>query len=203
MSQAHWQDLYSSRSPDEVSWFESDPVGSRIRISQAVAKGARSVVDVGGGASRLVDHLVNLGLDRIVVVDASWTALDIAKRRLGDRADMVEWIAADVTDLEDIGRVDVWHDRALFHFLIDRNDRVRYVGLCERSLPAEGVAIMAAFAPDGPERCSGLEVRRYDAAGLAAECGPGFHLISSDSYVHTTPRGVRQSFLYSTFRRAA
>jgi hypothetical protein len=138
---------------------------------------------------------VNLGLDRIVVVDASPTALEIAKRRLGDRADMVEWIAA---DLGDIGRVDVWHDRALFHFLVDRNERVRYVGLCERTLPAEGVPIMAAFAPDGPERCSGLEVRRYDAAGLAAECGPVFHLISSDPYVHTTPRGVRQSFLYST-----
>ena len=203
MSQAHWQSLYRSRSPDELSWFESDPVESRSRISQAVAQGARSVVDVGGGASRLVDHLVNLDLDRIVVIDASPAALDIAKRRLGNLADAVEWVAADVTDLVDIGHVDIWHDRALFHFLIDRNDRVRYVGLCERTLPAEGVAIMAAFASDGPERCSGLEVRRYDAAGLAAECGPGFHLVSSEPYVHTTPGGVRQSFLYSTFRRAA
>jgi SAM-dependent methyltransferase len=197
----HWERIYTTRPDEEVGWFERDPSTSVALIQRAVAGGARSVVDVGGGASRLVDRLLDLGLDDMAVLDISEAGLDIAKRRLGDRAAGVRWIVADVTRIEDIGEFDVWHDRAVFHFLNDPDDRRRYVALAERTVRPGGTAVVATFAPDAPPTCSGLDVCRYDAEGLAQECGPGFSLIGTTSHVHTTPRGVRQPFQYSAFRR--
>jgi len=199
----HWEGIYTSRAADEVSWYEPDPVMSRRFITQAIGEGAESVIDVGGGASRLVDHLLDVGLKRIAVLDVSESGLAVSKRRLGNRAHKVEWIVADVTTVEDVGRFDVWHDRAVFHFLTAEEDRRRYVHLAERTLRPGGTAIMATFASDGPERCSGLEVRRYDADQLAEQCGTGFALTHCERHIHTTPRGVTQSFLYSTFHRAS
>ena len=126
----------------------------------------------------------------------------VSKRRLGRRARFVEWILGDVTTVEDIGQFDVWHDRAVFHFLITDADRRHYVRLAERSLSPGGTAVMATFASDGPDRCSGLEVRRYDPGRLAEQCGPCFELVQSGRHVHVTPRSDRQAFLYATFRRA-
>jgi SAM-dependent methyltransferase len=197
----HWDAIYGTRAPEDVSWYEPVPAVSLRIVRAAVADGARSVIDVGGGASRLIDHLVSLNLDRLAVLDLSSTAIDIARKRLGAAAETVEWIDADVTDVADLGRFAVWHDRAVFHFLTDASERERYVDLCERTMTPGGTAIVATFAPDGPEMCSGLPVRRYDASQLASECGPRFHLIESERYMHTTPRGVRQSFLYASFRR--
>jgi SAM-dependent methyltransferase len=176
---------------------------SRRFISEAIEGGAKDFIDVGGGASSLVDHLLDLGLEKVAVLDISETALDIAKSRLGDRASEVDWIVGDVVTFEDLGRFDVWHDRAGFHFLTDPEDRERYVRLAARTLRPGGTAIMATFAPDGPDQCSGLNVCRYDAEQLAVECGEAFRLVGSQRYVHTTPRGVPQRYLYSTFQRAA
>jgi ubiquinone/menaquinone biosynthesis C-methylase UbiE len=200
---AYWEELYRSRAPDQVGWYEADPVMSRRFIAEAVDEGARSIIDIGGGASCLVDHLLDLGLERIAVLDVAEAGLEVAKRRLGARAEQVEWIVGDVTELPDVGPFDVWHDRAVFHFLTEPGDRRRYVRAAERTLRRGGTAIMATFAPNGPERCSGLTVCRYAPRELAVECGPGFELLRARRYAHTTPRGVVQNFVYSTFRRAA
>jgi len=199
----HWNEIYRTRVPEEVSWYEAVPATSLGRIRAALADGARSVVDVGGGASNLVDHLVRLDLSRIAVLDVAEVPLDVAKRRLGSAGDPVEWITADVTRIYDIGRFGIWHDRAVFHFLTDPSDRAWYVDLCERTVMPGGIAIVATFASDGPEMCSGLPVHRYSADELSEECGPRFALIDSERHVHTTPRGVDQSFLYTSFRRLA
>ena len=198
----HWEEIYRSRSPDDVSWYEPIPLLSRSLVAEAVEAGATSVIDIGGGASSLVDQLLDLHVKRVAVLDISDAGLAASKSRLGDRARMVEWIVGDLTDVEDIGRFDVWHDRAVFHFLTVDQDRSHYVRLAERTVVPGGTAIMATFASDGPERCSGLDVRRYDAGQLAEQCGLGFELTKSERHVHVTPRSVRQNFLYATFRRA-
>jgi SAM-dependent methyltransferase len=199
----HWEEIYTSRSPDEVSWYEPVPLTSRKLVAEALDKGAESVIDIGGGASSLVDQLLDRGVKRVAVLDISEAGLAVSKRRLGLRARFVEWIVGDLTTVEDIGHFDVWHDRAVFHFLITDDDRRHYVRLAERSLSPGGTAVMATFAPDGPETCSGLPVRRYDARELSEQCGTTFELIDDERYLHVTPSGVQQSFVYSTFRRAA
>lgn len=199
----HWDEIYSSRSPNDVSWYEPVPFMSRKLVVETIEEGAESVIDIGGGASSLVDHLLDLAVKRVAVLDISEAALAASKRRLGNRAHLAEWIVGDVTTLEDIGQFDVWHDRAVFHFLTVDADRRHYVRLAERTIPPSGTAIMATFASDGPEQCSGLEVRRYDPEQLAQQCGPGFQLTHSERHVHITPRNVQQNFLYSTFRRTA
>ena len=198
---SYWERMYTLREPDDVGWYEEVPRVSMRRVGAAIAAGAESVIDIGGGASKLVDLLLDLGVPRVAVLDISASGLEVAKRRLGPRARDVEWIVADVTRVDDVGRFDVWHDRAVFHFLTDAADRARYVRLAERTLAPGGIAVMATFAPDGPERCSGLPVCRYAPEDLADQCGPGFLLVDSERYVHTTPRGVEQPFAYSTFRR--
>ena len=197
----HWQHIYTTRRPDQVGWFESDPAVSRRLVMAAVEAGATSVIDVGGGASSLVDHLLDQGVERVAVLDISEAGIDAARQRLGDRADEVEWIVADATTIDEVGTFDVWHDRAVFHFLIEPAARHRYVALSEHTVGTGGTAVMATFASDGPERCSGLPVQRYDPAELARQCGAGWRLDLSERHVHMTPGGVEQRFLYSTFRR--
>lgn len=196
-----WDWIYATRAMNAVGWYEPEPVNSQELVAEAVAGGARSIIDVGGGASRLVDHLVGLDLDRIAVLDVSEAGLAVSRHRLGARADAVEWIVGDVVAVQDVGQFDIWHDRAAFHFLLDEPARQRYVRLAERTVRIGGVAIIATFADDGPERCSGMPVRRYDPAELAQACGQGFRLIGSRRYVHHTPAGVAQSFQYSTLER--
>jgi SAM-dependent methyltransferase len=198
----HWDRIYERRSPREVSWHERTPTISIRRVRQAVDAGARSLLDVGAGASTLVDEALELGL-RVAVLDISERPLNASSKRLGSRAGQVEWIVGDVTAIEDVGRFDIWHDRAVFHFLTDAFDQERYVSLCERTVALGGIAIVATFAPDGPEMCSGLPVRRYDASELAERCGPRFELVDSERHVHLTPRGVEQRFLYASFRRVS
>jgi 2-polyprenyl-3-methyl-5-hydroxy-6-metoxy-1,4-benzoquinol methylase len=200
---AYWEGIYRTRALDQVGWYEADPVMSRRFVADAIDEGARSVIDIGGGSSSLVDHLVDLDLDRIAVLDVAEAGLEVARRRLGGRADRVEWIVEDVTQLGDVGQFDIWHDRAVFHFLIDPSDRRAYVRAAERTIRPGGTAIMATFAHDGPERCTGLSVRRYAPEQLAGECGPSFELVAAQRYEHTTPLGVVQNFVYSTLRRAA
>ncbi len=193
---AHWQRQYATRAADSVGWYEADPSMSRRLVAEALERGARSVIDVGGGASSLVDSLVDEGI-RVAVLDIAEAGLAVARDRLGERADGVTWIVADVTTAHDIGRFDVWHDRAVFHFLTEPADRAAYVALATRTIEDGGTALVATFAPDGPERCSGLPVCRYDAAALARELGPAFRLEASEPYLHVTPSGVPQSFVYA------
>ena len=197
----YWQNVYLTRAPEEVGWYEPDPMVSRRLIAKARERGAQSVIDVGGGASMLVDHLLDLRIPRIAVLDVSEAGLAVARRRLGGQADRVEWIVGDVTTVANIGAFDVWHDRAVFHFLTDANDRNAYVRLAADSIRPGGTAFVATFAPDGPERCSGLPVCRYDEDQLAQAFGSAFRLQGSERHTHTTPRGVSQSFNYVTLAR--
>lgn len=200
-SRDQWDWIYATREMSAVGWYEPDPLVSRELVAAAIAQGARSIIDIGGGASRLVDHLLDLDLDRIAVLDISEAGLAIAQHRLGARSDRVEWIVSDVVDVRSVGQVDIWHDRAAFHFLRDEPSRRAYVRLAERSVPVGGVAIIATFADDGPERCSGMPVRRYEPELLAAECGDAFLLADSRRHLHHTPAGIPQSFQYSTLER--
>ncbi|MGA9162056.1 MAG: class I SAM-dependent methyltransferase, partial [Actinomycetota bacterium] len=142
----HWDSIHRTRSPDEVSWYEATPALSLRLVRRAIDAGARSVIDIGGGASRLVDHLVDLSLSRLVVLDVSSSAIEISRARLGDAAERVEWIVGDVAEVRDLGTFDVWHDRAVFHFLTERSEQDAYVALCERTVDPSGVAIVATFA---------------------------------------------------------
>jgi ubiquinone/menaquinone biosynthesis C-methylase UbiE len=197
----HWQAIYAKRDPTRVGWYEPVPDTSLRLVLAALGRGARSVVDVGGGASSLVDHLVDQDIERIAVLDISEAGLEVARGRLRERARAVEWIVGDVTTLEDIGRFDVWHDRAAFHFILDPLARDRYVALATRTVPTGGVALVATFASDGPERCSGLPVQRYEPEELARVFGPGWRLAAHERQLHVTPMGVEQRYVYCTLGR--
>jgi trans-aconitate methyltransferase len=159
------------------------------------------IIDIGGGASRLVDCLVFRGYEDVTVLDLSEAALAAARSRLGEIAGRVTWVAADVTIWEPSRTYDIWHDRAAFHFLTEREDQAAYVARLRRAVRPGGHAIIGTFAPDGPERCSGLLVSRYDATSLAATLGRGFELIDARRHEHVTPWGATQKFQFSTFRR--
>jgi SAM-dependent methyltransferase len=199
--QNHWESVYATKGEDEVSWFQEAPEPSLRLIELAGASRSSGIIDIGGGASRLVDYLVSQGYEDLTVLDLSAAALASARSRIGDKADRVTWIAADVTAWEPSRTYDVWHDRAAFHFLTDPKDQVAYVARLRRALRPGGHAIIGTFAPDGPERCSGLIVSRYDAHSLAATLGSGFELIDTRRHEHATPWGARQKFQFSTFRR--
>lgn len=198
--QTHWETVYTTKGESEVSWFQADPAVSLDLIAAAGATPASAIIDIGGGASRLVDHLVAGGFLDVSVLDLSEAALKAARARLGDRAEQVHWQAADVTQWEPLRAYDIWHDRAAFHFLTEEQDRVAYRACLMRALKGGGHAIIATFALDGPERCSGLPVVRYDAASLARTLGRDFDLIDTRSHAHATPSGATQSFQFSVFR---
>jgi len=198
--QAHWEKVYTTKGENEVSWFQQSPAPSFELIVQAGATHASAIIDIGGGASRLVDHLVEQGFADITVLDLSAAALEAARRRLESLADRVHWIVADATAWEPAKAYDIWHDRAAFHFLTDEKDRAAYVARLEQAVKAGGHAIIGTFALDGPEKCSGLPVARYDSAGLAQALGPGFRLVHTRRHEHATPWGSRQMFQFSVFR---
>ena len=160
-----------------------------------------SIVDIGGGASRLVDALCERGYDAVTVLDLSTAALETARERLGARGARVQWIVADATKWQPPQAFDIWHDRAAFHFLVEVDEREAYLDRLRRAVKAGGHAIIATFALDGPERCSGLPVQRYDPAGLAATVGDVFELVEHQAHRHVTPRGAEQSFQFSVLRR--
>jgi SAM-dependent methyltransferase len=197
----HWEAVYQAKGETGVSWYQSEPRLS-LELIRSVAPPARGrIIDVGGGASILVDRLLDLPFERIAVLDISEAALSKSRSRLGERASRVEWIVADVTEAESLGTFDVWHDRAVFHFLTDAADRRKYVELARRTVPVGGHLIIATFADDGPKRCSDLDVCRYNAKTLGAELGESFSLVRDASETHTTPWGSSQAFFYGVFRR--
>jgi 2-polyprenyl-3-methyl-5-hydroxy-6-metoxy-1,4-benzoquinol methylase len=197
----HWESVYQTKGEREVSWFEEIPVISLDLIHATGVSSKASIIDIGGGASRLVDALLEEGFAAVTVLDLSERALATAKARLGVRSASVKWIAADVTAWQPTETYDVWHDRATFHFLTDETDRIAYVERLARAVHPGGHVIIGTFALDGPERCSGLPVIRYDAASLGTALGPMFSLVESRNHAHQTPVGATQSFQFSRFRR--
>jgi ubiquinone/menaquinone biosynthesis C-methylase UbiE len=197
----HWENIYSTTSETGVSWYQSEPRVS-LELIRAVAPGSGGrIIDIGGGVSVLVDRLLDLPFARIAVLDISETALEKAKSRLEVRADRVEWLAADVTEGPDLGRFEVWHDRAVFHFLTAAADRKAYIDLARRTVVSGGHVVIASFSEDGPKTCSGLNVCRYNAETMGSELGDGFTLIREAREMHTTPWGSSQAFFYGVFQR--
>ena len=199
--QAHWQGVYGSKREAEVSWFQQSPSIS-LEMIQASGCGHRDpIVDIGGGASRLVDALLDHGYEAISILDISEKALDSAKLRLGPRATQIHWVVADVTTWDPSQHYAVWHDRAAFHFLTEPAQRAAYGERLSRAVPKGGQAIIATFALDGPERCSGLPVVRYDAEALGRTLGSAFDLLETRMDNHKTPGGSIQKFQFSRFRK--
>jgi SAM-dependent methyltransferase len=198
---AHWQEVYTRKAENEVSWFQESPAPSTELIMQVGATRTSPIMDIGGGASRLVDDLIDKGFEDVTVLDVSEAALRVARSRLGDRAAKADWIVADITTWEPLRTYDIWHDRAAFHFLTEENDRSAYVARLKQALKAGGHAIIATFALDGPERCSGLPVVGYDPESLGQILGPAFDVVDRRQHRHRTPWGTEQSFQFSVFRR--
>lgn len=194
---AHWQRLYETRSADQVSWYEPVPERSVALIRETGMPLEAPILDVGGGASLLADHLLASGYTDISVLDLSPAALEQARARLGPAAGRVTWIAADITSFVPERRYVLWHDRAVFHFLLRPGEQRRYLAALRKGLAPHGHLVLATFGPGGPERCSGLPVQRYSAAAIEVLLGPGFQLRSSRIEQHRTPGGETQEFLYA------
>jgi len=196
-SREHWEKVYTTRRTDDVSWYRPHLDRSLEFVAAAHLDVSAAVIDIGGGASTFVDDLLDRGFENVTVLDLSPTALDAARARLGDRASLVAWICADVTDADlPAGTYDFWHDRAVFHFLRDRAARARYVAAARRSLKPGGHIVVATFGPHGPEKCSGLEVMRYSPDALHAEFGSDFARLGAATETHVTPWGTEQEFIY-------
>lgn len=202
----HWDNRYSGSDPEALSWFEASPTLCLQLIRQASGSEA-GVIDIGGGASHLPDALLDAGYRDITVLDLSVEALALSRVRLGDRADVVDWQVADVTRWRPARRYDLWHDRAVFHFLTDTGDRAAYARALSFALAPGGTAILMTFADDGPEMCSGLPVRRYAPEDLVAEIErllPGqFDVKETGRFAHATPSGAEQRFQYTVFQKRA
>lgn len=195
--QAHWEHVYQTKAADAVSWYRPHLERSLELIRRSAPDFSAAVIDVGGGESTLVDDLLAAGYRDVTVLDISVTALEVAQRRLGSNGQCVTWLAADITDIElPEHRYDVWHDRAVFHFLTDTAQRAAYVRQVARSVRPGGYVIVATFGPEGPQKCSGLDVVRYDAGALHDEFGAEFRLLDSTTELHQTPFGVTQQFVY-------
>jgi trans-aconitate methyltransferase len=197
---AHWNEAYA-RGEHTRSWYQSRADMSLQLFDELGVEPQHSVVDVGGGASPLVDELLGRGHRTVCVLDVAESGVHIARQRLGGAADTVQWVIADVLDWRPARRFDVWHDRAAFHFLADPEDRERYRRVLAAATAPDAVAVLATFAPDGPRICSGLPVLRWDAGSLAAELAPEWELVSQAHVPHITPAGAVQPFTWTAFKR--
>ncbi len=195
----HWEHIYSDKKSTAVSWYQQCPECSIDLIKATGVEKSAFIIDVGGGASTLVDFLLVAGYQNISVLDIAHSAIAQAKARLGSHAEAVEWLEQDVTKFSMKAAFDVWHDRAVFHFLTDEKDRLSYLQVMNDALKGGGHAIMATFNLDGPEKCSGLDIVRYSPETMAATLGEGFQLIETKLEKHETPDGHIQSFVYCRF----
>ena len=192
----HWETAYSARKSSEQSWFQLKPERSLAIIGRSGLEPDNSVIDVGGGDSRLVDFLLEENRQDLTVLDISSVAIQNARHRLGDRATRVHWLQQDVLTFVTRRQYDLWHDRAVFHFLTGEQDQRLYADVLRSALRPGGHVIIAAFAKEGPNKCSGLDVMRHDTASLVRALGPGFQLLDVEQEDHLTPAGNRQRFVY-------
>ena len=199
--QAHWETIHRVKAVDAVSWYRPHLDASLQLIAEVIPDRSASIIDIGAGQSTLVDDLLLRGYEHLTALDIAQAAVDGSRERLGARAAQVRWLVGDVTKAElEPGAYDVWHDRAVFHFLTSRAERAAYVRQAGRALKVGGHVIIAIFAKGGPQKCSGLDVVRYDAAALEREFGPAFRLIKTVEENHQTPFGGVQPFVYCCFR---
>jgi len=199
--QIHWERIYAEKSPDTVSWYRPHLETSLELIERAAPVLTASIIDVGGGESTLVDDLLARAYQDVTVLDVSQTAIDVTRRRLGVASERVKWLVADIGKAALAPRAyDVWHDRAVFHFLTSTEERMAYVGQVANAVRSGGHVIVSTFGPEGPTKCSGLDVVRYDAASLHEQFGVRFNLLGSSKELHRTPLGTLQQFLYCLCR---
>lgn len=201
LPRAHWDNVYRTKPTDSVSWYQPSPDGSLAAIARTGVSLSAPIIDVGGGASVLVDSLLVQGFTDLTVLDTAGPALDIVRKRIGIAVTNVEFIVADIAHWMPQRRYSVWHDRAVFHFLTSDSDRTAYIGALNAGLANGGFVIIATFAAEGPEKCSGLPVRRHDPVALAAAVGPGFKTIQIWREDHSTPGGSVQPFTWGIFQK--
>lgn len=200
-AKTHWDKVYSTKAPREVSWYKPHLDSSLALIERAASDRAASIVDIGAGESTLVDDLVLRGYNNVTALDVSPAAIEFTRQRLGSKAEQVQWIVGDICNVElETRTYNLWHDRAVFHFLTAKEQRVAYVRQVLRAVKPGGNVILATFGPEGPTRCSGLEIVRYDATSLAKEFGQNVHAIENFTEQHGTPFGTTQEFLYCWFK---
>ncbi len=199
----HWENVYKAKSPTEVSWFQPHLAKSLELIALSGIDAQAGIIDIGGGASTLADDLLNKGYSNISVLDVSAAALEVAKKRLGNKAGQVHWIEGDITTIKlPEKRYDLWHDRAVFHFLTESAERKKYIETLKNALKPEGFLVMATFSLEGPLKCSGLDVIRYSQETLSRELGDGFSFLKSSQERHETPFHAFQNFNYCLFKRS-
>ena len=199
----HWERVYTRKTAREVSWYQSHPEHSLVLIETAGRGREASIIDVGGGASTLVDHLLTAKYRNVTVLDIAHSAIEQAKARLGDQASRVTWLEDDVTGYSPARQFDIWHDRAVFHFLTNEEDRSSYLAVLKKALKPEGQAIIATFAENGPAQCSGLNVVCYSPETLSQVLGPAYRLVETRTENHQTPHGGVQQFVYCRFLRTS
>jgi SAM-dependent methyltransferase len=197
----HWEGIYSHTPQDKVGWYQEKPAMSLSLIEKCGLEPTANILDVGGGASNLVDHLIDLQYEHITVFDLSSAGLEKSKERLGENAAKVDWIVGDITDFDFKQTFDLWHDRAVFHFLTEKSDRDKYIANLRKALKPGGRLIMGAFCLEGPEKCSGLKVERYSDETLGETLGPDFAMIESQFVTHTTPFDTTQEYVFCLFKR--
>ncbi|TFB44558.1 class I SAM-dependent methyltransferase [Pseudomonas sp. F01002] len=203
-SKRHWENVYTEKASDVVSWYQEHADMSLALIRQTGLSLDAVLIDVGGGASTLIDDLLKAGYRNLTVLDISVSGLDVTRNRLGEHAASVHWLEADVTTaIFPKHKYDLWHDRAVFHFLTESGDRARYLHALDRALKPGGFVVVGTFAEEGPDRCSGLPAQRYNVDHLAAEFGAQFEMLGHASEEHHTPSGAVQKFLYCYFRKRA
>jgi len=196
----HWDNIYTNKPPQEVSWYQQEPTVSLEIIQHFSDKNAR-IIDIGGGMSVLIDYLLKAGYANLALLDISGKAIEHVRKRLSDQASTIEWFEKDITEFAPPHIYDIWHDRAVFHFLTDIKSRQLYVNVLKNAVKSGSYIIIAAFAKDGPQKCSGLDIVQYDEPSIQYELGDEFILLDSQSEKHITPAGKEQHFIYFIFQR--
>ena len=196
----HWESIYQTKKPDEVSWYQENPETSLNLISETNVDKDAKIIDVGAGASKLVDNLLTLGFRNITVLDVSSSALNIAKKRLGAGANNVKWVVSDLREFEANDKYDIWHDRAVLHFLTEKEDISKYVKRVRQLLKPSGYLIVSTFSENGPKKCSGLDIKQYSEDSVK-KLFSDFEHIKSFEEEHLTPWGASQIFIFSVFRK--
>lgn len=197
----HWENIYRNKQPQELSWTQAVPSSSLTFIHSFHLPKTARIIDVGGGDSRLVDYLLDEGFEDITVLDISGEALDRARKRLKSRADKVKWVEEDITKFEPESSFDCWHDRATFHFLTTKDQVKKYLSAARKGIAEAGYAVIGTFSTSGPDKCSGLPIRRYNEQNLTKELDKGFKKIKCITEDHTTPFRTKQNFLFCSFKR--
>jgi len=197
----HWENIYQTKDLKNLGWYQPTPVPSLDFIKQFNLKLTDKIIDVGGGDSFLVDHLLDLGYSDITVLDVSASSLERAKQRLGNRASIVKWIVADASGFEPAEKYDFWHDRAAFHFLTDEQEIANYLKIAWQNINPEGILVIGTFSEQGPTKCSGIEIRQYSETSMTERMKPYFEKINSVTIDHRTPSESIQNFIFCSFRK--